>query len=601
MIVEFEDVLSSELCKEIIQKFELDNRKRVGVCSGGLKNKKMKVSLDLCFNILEDWSINSDIICKTLENYIQKFAREVIINGAVSEDDFFGCMGPIYTPWVNIQRTDKSGFFHWHSDLCPAEDRMIAFIFYLNTLDEEDGGETEFYNGTKIRPKEGKLILFPTDIVHIHRGCMVKTDKSKYIITGFICANNKPLIDKEKNNNIPDVSVLPKLADLVAISSQSLTADAPRPEDVSVFHNISTTKLPKIRPLGSSGLMVTEVCLGTMTFGGQNTQEEAHAQLDYAIKERGVNFIDTAEMYPCPNVNKAGTAEKYIGRWFEKNPELRSDIILSTKVTGYPRNRLDRESVIAACDASLHRLKTDYIDLYHIHCPDRYTATSGQRVYDPTKERVDVPIKETVAALGELITTGKIRHYGLSNETTFGVCEYVRAADELGVPRPVSIQNSLCLFDRTFETELAEACAPNHYNISLLPYSPLAGGALSDKYLHAYRDNKSVDGRLHKYPHFMQRYINEACMIATQGYAGIAKGVGISLATLSLAWCRTRWYCASTIIGATTMEQLKENIDAFDTNLVTLSEETLESIDSVHFERRDPCLIPDFTEQSPLQ
>lgn len=591
MIYEFEDVLSSELCKEIIQKYELDNRKRVGVCSGGgFKNQKMKVSLDLCFNVLEEWSLITDRIFKTVENYIKTFAREIIINGPLSEDDYFSCLGPISTPWMNIQRTDKSGFFDWHLDYNSDEDRLIAFIFYLNTLDEEDGGETEFYNGNKIRPKEGKLIIFPTDIVHVHRGCMVKTDKSKYIITGFICANNKPLIENVEAMNANGISE----AEVTAIE------DA-RPEDVSVFHNISTTKLPKIRPLGSSGLMVTEVCLGTMTFGGQNTQEEAHAQLDYAIKERGVNFIDTAEMYPCPHVDRAGTTEEYIGRWFEKNPELRSDIILSTKVTGFPRNRLDRNSVIAACDASLHRLKTDYIDLYHIHCPDRYTANFGQRVYDPTKERVDVPIKETVAALGELITTGKIRHYGLSNETTFGVCEYVRAADELGVPRPVSIQNSLCLLDRTFETELAEACAPNQYNISLLPYSPLAGGALSDKYVHAYRDKKPVDGRLHKYPNFMPRYINEACMLATQGYAGIAKGVGISLATLSLAWCRTRWYCASTIIGATTMEQLKDNIDAFDTNLVTLSEETLEFIDSVHFERRDPCLIPDFTEPTPLQ
>ena len=582
MIYEFEDVLSSELCKEIIQKYELDDRKCVGVCSGGEEKQKMKVSLDLCFNGLEEWSLITDIIFKTVENHIKTFAREVTINGALSEDDYFECLGPICTPWMNVQRTDKSGFFHWHLDYCSKEDRLIAFIFYLNTLDEEDGGETEFYNGNKIRPKEGKLIIFPTDIVHVHRGCMVKTDKSKYIITGFICANNNPVTQLQCDWK----------------RRQSPTADAPRPEDVSVFHNISTTKLPKIRPLGSSGLMVTEVCLGTMTFGGQNTQEEAHAQLDYAIKERGVNFIDTAEMYPSPHVDRAGTTEEYIGRWFEKNPELRSEIILSTKVTGRPRNRLDRESVIAACDASLHRLKTDYIDLYHIHCPDRYTPNFGQRVYDPTMEHDNVPIKETVAALGELITTGKIRHYGLSNETTFGVCEYVRAADELGVPRPVSIQNSLCLLDRTFETELAEACAPNQYNISLLPYSPLAGGALSDKYLH---NNNPVDGRLHKYPNFMQRYINEACMIATQGYTGIAKEVGISLATLSLAWCRTRWYCASTIIGATTMEQLKENIDAFDTNLVTLSKETLKSIDSVHFERRDPCLIPDFTEPSPLQ
>ena len=294
---------------------------------------------------------------------------------------------------------------------------------------------------------------------------------------------------------------------------------------------MTTKKLPKARPLGSAKgpdgqpLMVTEVCLGTMTFGVQNTEEDAHAQLDYAVKERGVNFIDTAEMYPVPSSAagwKPGTTEEYIGTWIEKNPTLRSEIILATKIAGFnpgsetggnrfvpPKPsadcRLDRESVLMACDASLRRLRTDYIDLYQLHWPDRYAPNFGQSVYDPTKERDAVPIKETVAALGELIAAGKIRHYGLSNETTYGVCEFVRAADELGVPRPVSIQNSFCLLHRTFETELAEACAPSHYDIGLLPWTPLAGGALTGKYLHG---KKPAEGRLVKFPAFMQRYLS---------------------------------------------------------------------------------------------
>ena len=356
--------------------------------------------------------------------------------------------------------------------------------------------------------------------------------------------------------------------------------------------------------------MVTEVCLGTMTFGIQNTEEDAHAQLDYAVKERGVNFIDTAEMYPVPSSAagwKPGTTEEYIGTWIEKNPALRSEIVLATKVAGYnpgsetggnrfvppkPKAdcRLDRESVLMACDASLRRLRTDYIDLYQLHWPDRYAPNFGQSVYDPKQERDAVPIKETVAALGELIAAGKIRHYGLSNETTYGVCEFVRAADELGVPRPVSIQHSFCLLHRTFETELAEACAPSHYDIGLLPWTPLAGGALSGKYLDMGKAPK--DGRLVKYKNFMQRYLNPPSAEATAKYAKIAEKNGMSLASMALAWCRTRWYVSSTIIGATNMQQLEENIDAFEESKVKLSEETLEEIDRVHLERRDPCMIP---------
>ena len=248
-------------------------------------------------------------------------------------------------------------------------------------------------------------------------------------------------------------------------------------------------------------------------------------------------------MYPVPSSAagwKPGTTEEYIGTWIEQNPTLRSEIILATKIAGFnpgsetggnrfvpPKPsadcRLDRESVLMACDASLRRLRTDYIDLYQLHWPDRYAPNFGQSVYDPTKERDAVPIKETVAALGELIAAGKIRHYGLSNETTFGVCEFVRAADELGVPRPVSIQNSFCLLHRTFETELAEACAPSHYDIGLLPWTPLAGGALSGKYLHG---KKPAEGRLVKFPAFMQRYLSAPCVEATEAYEAIAKEAG---------------------------------------------------------------------------
>lgn len=351
---------------------------------------------------------------------------------------------------------------------------------------------------------------------------------------------------------------------------------------------------------------VSEVCLGTMTFGVQNTEAEGHEQIEYAL-ERGVNFIDTAEMYPVPSSApgwKPGRTEEIIGTWLAKNPDMRKDVIIATKVAGFSRNsetaanrtvppgepkdaRLDRESILAACDASLRRLQTDYIDLYQLHWPDRYAPIFGSTAYDRTREREgSVSIKETVAALGELVKAGKIKHWGLSNESTFGVCEFVRKADELGVPRPISIQNSFCLLHRSFETELAEACAPSNYNIGLLPWTPLAGGALTGKYLPgADPDN----GRLVRYEGFHSRYVKPDAVAATVQYKKIADDAGISLATMSLAWCRTRFYVASTIIGATKMSQLKEDIDAFCDDVV-LSEDTLKAIDKVHLKCRDPCM-----------
>lgn len=353
--------------------------------------------------------------------------------------------------------------------------------------------------------------------------------------------------------------------------------------------------------------MVTKVCLGTMTWGVQNTEAEAHQQLDYAIKERGVNFIDTAEMYPVPSSApnwKPGTTELYIGTWLEKNADMRSEIVIATKVSGYNESsdvagnryspskgkipaRLDKQSIFDACDASLRRMKISCIDIYQIHWPDRYAPTFGSTCYDPSRERDTVPLEETITAMSDLIKAGKIKHYALSNETTFGVCEFIRIADKLGCPRPVTIQNSFCLLHRSFETELAEACCPHNYNIPLLPWTPLAGGALSGKYL----GGKFPEGaRFTKFPAFQDRYRNPACIAATEEYKKIADKAGVSLTTLSLAWCNTRFYVGSTIIGATTMEQLKEDIDAFMPD-IELSEETLQAIDDVHIKCRDPCTV----------
>ena len=379
----------------------------------------------------------------------------------------------------------------------------------------------------------------------------------------------------------------------------------------------SNEVIPRDKRLGgASERTVSSVCLGTMTCGVQNSEREAHAQLDYAVKERGVNFIDTAEMYPVPMSDpgwKPGTTEKFIGSWLAKNDaRTREDVFLATKIAGFGASsrivgnrdgketddtgRLDKGSVKKACDASLLRLQTDYVDLYQVHWPDRYVpigAFYGSPAYDPALEREDsVPIRETVEALGELIAAGKIKHYGLSNESTFGVCEFVRAADELGVQRPLTIQNSFCLLHRSFETELAEACAESNYDIGLLPWTPLGGGALTGKYLDGARPTEARLVKYEKYG-FHQRYLNAPSVEATREYKKIADECGVSLATLALAWCKTRSYVSSTIIGATSMEQLRENIDAFAPSLI-LPDDALVAIDKVHEKCRDPSIQSDF-------
>lgn len=370
----------------------------------------------------------------------------------------------------------------------------------------------------------------------------------------------------------------------------------------------------KFNRLGSSDLLVTEVCLGTMTWGVQNTEEDAHAQLDYALS-RGINFIDTAELYPVPTSapkQRPGTTEEYIGTYFQNNPDVRSKVILATKVVGYnkksktaahrysppkdpaPDSRHDKESILTACDASLKRLQTDYIDLYQLHWPDRYAANFGSREYKLEMERDSIPIRDILLALKQLLDAGKIRAYGLSNETTFGVCEFVRLADEIGMPRPATIQNPFCLLNRAFEFELAEACSPRNFNIGLLPWSILAGGALTGKY-----NGKNLGGdgndpdetvrnaRFVLFPSFQGRFLSKQALAATEKYMKIAKKHDMSCATLAQAFCKSRWYIPSSIIGATTVEHLKENIDAFE---IDLSEEILNEIDAVHNENKD-CVL----------
>lgn len=357
------------------------------------------------------------------------------------------------------------------------------------------------------------------------------------------------------------------------------------------------------RRLGKSDLDVSIVCLGTMTYGEQNTEEEAFEQLDYAIK-RGINFIDCAELYPVPpRAETSGSSEEIIGRWMASRG-CRNKIILATKVLGKGANNpgrsfvvanrtvpktedalsseLSAEQIAAAVEGSLRRLQTHYIDLIQLHWPDRYVPSWGKNQYRVDREYTSISFEEQVEAIGELIKCGKVRHWGLSNETTYGVCQMAYMAEQLGVPPPISIQNDFSLLDRRFEGQLAEACAPSHFNIGLLPYGPLAGGTLTNK---AIRGTAPENSRHVKFPQFQPRYHSPASRAAAAEYASIAQKAGLSVAQLALAWCKSRWYVASTIIGATTMEQLEENIDAFD---IDLSEEVLDLIDEAHARHRNP-------------
>ena len=351
------------------------------------------------------------------------------------------------------------------------------------------------------------------------------------------------------------------------------------------------------RRLGSSDLEVPAVCLGTMTWGEQNTEREAHEQLEYAF-DRGVNFLDTAEMYAVPTrAETQGLTETYIGTWLKTVP--RDRVVIAGKVTAPspkpwipPRReppqpesvpRLDKKSIRAAVHGTLKRLGTDYIDLVELHWPERYIGTLfGAYRYDRSKEQDDViPFEEQIEGLASLIKDGKIRAWGLSNETSFGVCSFVDAAKRLKAPPPASIQNDFSLLDRSFEPELAETCAPRNHNLGFLAYGALCGGTLTGKYM-----NGVPQGSRHTlWPTFQPRYHSPISRWAAREYADIAQRHGLTLTAMALAWVHSREYVTSTIIGATAMQQLAECLDAFE---VRLSDEVVAEIERQHLRLPNP-------------
>ncbi|NVD34662.1 NADP(H)-dependent aldo-keto reductase [Marinobacter lutaoensis] len=341
------------------------------------------------------------------------------------------------------------------------------------------------------------------------------------------------------------------------------------------------------RKLGNTDIDVTLICLGTMTWGEQNTEQDAFEQLDYAIAE-GINFIDAAEMYPVPPRQETqGRTEKILGNWLARRGR-RDDLVIASKVAGpgnglgYLRQgpRLTREHIRQACEDSLRRLRTDYIDLYQVHWPDRNTNFFGKLGYVHREDEDATPIEETLAALDELVREGKVRHIGLSNETPWGLAEYLRLSREKGWPRVASIQNPYNLLNRSFEVGLAEFA--HREQVGLLAYSPLAFGMLTGKYLGGKWPEK---GRLTLYERF-SRYSSERALDATRAYVELARQHGLSPAQMALAYVNSRDFVTSNIIGATTMEQLKENVGSAQ---VTLSPQVLEAIESIHQEFTYPC------------
>ena len=341
-------------------------------------------------------------------------------------------------------------------------------------------------------------------------------------------------------------------------------------------------------PLGTSDLRVTKLCLGTMTFGEQNSEAEAHAQLDYAV-ERGINFIDTAEVYPVmPRAETQGASEHIIGNWLKKSGK-RSKIILATKITGPARsidwirgkkNDVNEINLRAAVEASLKRLQTDTIDLYQIHWPSRNVPIFGQRSFNPEAERPCTMIEDTLESLGKLIQEGKIRYVGVSNESAWGVCEYIKQSEMKGLPRIASIQNAYHLGNRIFETDLDEVCFRE--NVGLIAYSPLGFGQLTGKYI----DNPETRGRLTIFPTtWSPRFVRPTMIEAARRYVELARDNGLTPAQMALAWCYSRWFIDSTIIGATQLAHLKENIDALT---VHLTDEIIDAINAIHEDITNP-------------
>lgn len=332
---------------------------------------------------------------------------------------------------------------------------------------------------------------------------------------------------------------------------------------------------------------VSKICLGTMTWGEQNTESEAHDQLDFAF-ERGVNFIDTAEMYPIPPKDKTySLTESYIGNWKGLH-QNREKIYLASKVVGpmpnatYIRNgetRLDKKNIMQALEDSLRRLNTDYLDLYQLHWPDRKTNFFGRRGYQHKDEAPMTHPEETLEVLAEIYESGKVRSFGLSNETPWGAMTFLKLSEQKNYPRMLTIQNPYSLLNRTFEVGLAEIGVRE--NLQLLAYSPLGFGVLTGKYL----ENQHPEGsRLSLFKGYT-RYSNINATLATEKYVQLAKQHGLDPAQMALQFVTTREFTGATIIGATDLDQLEANINSVD---VHLSEEVLAGIEAIHTQYPNP-------------
>ncbi|CAN5899442.1 NADP(H)-dependent aldo-keto reductase [soil metagenome] len=341
--------------------------------------------------------------------------------------------------------------------------------------------------------------------------------------------------------------------------------------------------------LGATDLRVTPICLGTMTFGEQVDEAGSHAILDHSLA-RGVNFIDTAEMYSVPTKRETFTAtERIIGNWLAARPGARNKLVLATKVAGPARNMdwvrngspdLTAADVVKACEDSLARLKTEVIDLYQIHWPNRNVPAFGGIYFDPAKETVNSSVQEQLEGLSRLVRAGKVRHIGLSNETPWGLSEFLHVAERHGLSRVATVQNGYSLLNRVADNGLDEVMYRE--GVALLAYSPLAFGTLTGKY-----EVAGASGRLSLYESMKkQRWARPEAFEAARLYNALAREHGLTPTQMALAFCYGNWRVASTIIGVTSIAQLDEDLDAWGT---TLSPELLAAIDAIRWKHRDPA------------
>ncbi|GHU06714.1 oxidoreductase [Betaproteobacteria bacterium] len=350
----------------------------------------------------------------------------------------------------------------------------------------------------------------------------------------------------------------------------------------------------KYRPLGDSGIQVSAIGLGSMTWGHQNNEADAHQQIDYALSQ-GVNLVDTAEMYPTPSrPDTHGATERFIGTWLAKTGR-RKDIILASKIVGPSRQpghmehirdgktRFDLKTLQIALDASLERLQTDYLDLYQLHWPARSANFFGQRDYPWAETEERFSIEETLQALAELVKSGKVRHVGISNETPWGFAQYLKYAEKPGLPRIASIQNPYNLLNRTYEIGLAEFS--HREKVGLLAYSPLAFGVLSGKYLNGAQPKGARLSPDSVYQRFA-RYASNEAQQAVQAYVDLARERGLSPAQLALSFVASRPFVTSALLGATSLEQLREDIASID---IEPDADLLKAINAIHDRLPNPA------------